>query len=89
MEILEGSMSFTIDGKKRIVSAGDPPILIKRGQVHSITASKPNFSPTTLLDRRVTDDVHTTSQRRTPPSHRTHYPIWHLQSAVLPGFIAV
>ncbi|KAG4422020.1 hypothetical protein IFR04_004879 [Cadophora malorum] len=40
MEILEGSMSFTIDGKKRIVSAGDPPILIKRGQVHSITAIK-------------------------------------------------
>lgn len=39
MEVLEGRMIFYLDGKELVTSAGDPPLLILRGHVHSFTAS--------------------------------------------------
>jgi len=33
-------MIWTIDGKEHILSAGDPPLRINRGQVHGCTAIK-------------------------------------------------
>lgn len=40
MEVLEGRMKFTLDGKEKVLSAGDPTLLIPRGHVHSITSFK-------------------------------------------------
>ncbi|KAH6723128.1 hypothetical protein BKA61DRAFT_585865 [Leptodontidium sp. MPI-SDFR-AT-0119] len=40
MEVLEGRILITIDGKEKTVSGGDPPVLIKRGEVHSIAFIK-------------------------------------------------
>jgi quercetin dioxygenase-like cupin family protein len=39
MEVLEGRVLFSLDGKDRVVSAGDPPITIKRGAIHGFSAS--------------------------------------------------
>lgn len=50
MEVLEGRILITIDGKEKTVSGGDPPVLIKRGEVHSIAFSKsfPSLLPLPL-----------------------------------------
>ncbi|KAG4428104.1 hypothetical protein IFR05_016416, partial [Cadophora sp. M221] len=36
MEVLEGRILITINGKEKSVLGGDAPVLIKRGEVHSI-----------------------------------------------------
>jgi ethanolamine utilization protein EutQ (cupin superfamily) len=39
LEVLEGRMIFYLDGKELVTSAGDPPILIRRGHIHGFTVS--------------------------------------------------
>lgn len=40
MEVFEGKMIFTLDGKTLEISAGDPPLLIPRGHIHGFTTSQ-------------------------------------------------
>ncbi|MCJ1401130.1 hypothetical protein MMC11_004342 [Xylographa trunciseda] len=40
VEVLEGRMIFYLDGKELVTSAGDPPILIRRGHIHGFTVIK-------------------------------------------------
>jgi len=48
MEVLEGQVTFSLDGKDSIVSAGDPPIVIKRGIIHGLSASRYRLDLTSL-----------------------------------------
>ncbi len=38
--MLEGRLEMTLDGKKNIVKAGDPTVLVKRRIVHTVKCFK-------------------------------------------------
>ena len=40
MQVLEGRMSFTLEGKTTVLSAGDPALKLPRGHVHSAICFK-------------------------------------------------
>ena len=49
MEVLKGRVEFTLDGKARIVKAGDPTLFLPRRHVHSFKFF--NGEPTMLKER--------------------------------------